>query len=352
VGHALALWCCLSQSACLRAGAQTGGETPKAAIPAATPSSPAPSTPSCGVCASPRYCWRGECVVPGSIVASAKRGSGRTDIGLVDMDEGDSEAPNSLVVTEADKRVYVLDQVNSRIQVFRAGKYERAIPLPAPMTIEDMGLLPNGQLALVTQYKSTFFVIDKDGAVLQQVPFASVGVPSASLLWLQGTVDGLYRDTGSELTLQFDREGNVVGSGATVHASATSPDGAWWVKLATHEPERLAFSYGARGAAEGRLFEFLVDKPSRPDTLGALAIDLDAQGNVYVLTEAIWGKAPKPLKRRTYLSVWSPELVELRRLSLPGTDPDHQPHRYGFLTPEGFFYYLDISKQRICVRRY
>jgi hypothetical protein len=71
-----------------------------------------------------------------------------------------------------------------------------------------------------------------------------------------------------------------------------------------------------------------------------------------VLTEVNWGKAPKPLKRRTYLSVWSPELVELRRLSLPATDPDHRPHRYGFLTPEGFFYYLDIGKKRICVRRY
>jgi hypothetical protein len=268
------------------------------------------------------------------------------------MDEGDSEAPNSLLVTEADKRVYVLDQVNRRIQVFRAGKYERAIPLPDQTTIDDMGLLPNGQLALVTQYKSKFFVIDQRGAVLQQVPFASVEVPSPSLLWLQGKVDGLYRDTGSELTLQFDREGKVVSSGATVHALATSPDGAWWVKLAAHEPERLAFTYGGRDAAVGRPFELLVDKPSSPDTLGALAIDLDAQGNVYVLIEAIWGKAPRPLKRRTYLSVWSPELVELRRLSLPGIDPDHQPHRYGFLTPEGFFYYLDISKKRICVRRY
>ena len=322
-------------SGCSRGGAQAGASEPSGA--------------SCGACSAPRYCRNAECVVPGRIVVSTKPGTGPADLGLTPMDESDSEAPDSLAVSEADKRVYVLDQVNQRIQIFHEGRHERAIPLPV-RTIDDMARLANGRFVLVSQGDNAFFVIGEDGALVQRLEFAALGLSEGELAWLHAQSDGVYVSrSDTELTRLFDRNGEVVKGERSVQAAAMSPDGRSLLKLGPHQDARLAFEYRGPGQSEWRAFELTLR--SNPNLLTARAFDLDAQGNIYVLVEALWGKAPK-FRRRAYLSVWSPELVEQRRINIASITPDYHPHHLGFLTPEGFFYYLDISNKRIAVRRY
>lgn len=67
--------------------------------------------------------------------------------GAVTPQEANPEGPMSLAVSHAGE-IYVLDQLNSRIQVFKDGRWLCSIPIPGE-TYCDLEIMPDGRLALL-----------------------------------------------------------------------------------------------------------------------------------------------------------------------------------------------------------
>src|SRR5688572_15877909 len=103
------------------------------AVSACSKSDSGGSEPACGACAAPNVCTDGQCVPPGgNTVLSGNFGTESGQFGVVDAEEAESEAPASLAVNAAGDRVYVLDQVNERVNVYAGTTVEREIAIGTP----------------------------------------------------------------------------------------------------------------------------------------------------------------------------------------------------------------------------
>lgn len=98
-------------------------------------------------------------------ILRVKTGSGLDNIGLITTSEANPEGPMSFFVNN-NEEIYILDQINSRIQVFKDKKRIKTIPLPSKSFI-DIDLTPEGNIALLDNYdKKAIFVIDSEGKII------------------------------------------------------------------------------------------------------------------------------------------------------------------------------------------
>ncbi len=109
-------------------------------------------------------------------------GSGPDALGHNLPDEGASEGPGGLTVG-ADGQVYVLDQLNQRIQRFKpSGTPNGSIPLPEGV-FDDVELDGDAGFVLLDRFQRASIVyIDLAGAVRKEVTLAGTGIPEPSLI--------------------------------------------------------------------------------------------------------------------------------------------------------------------------
>lgn len=111
------------------------------------------------------------------IVVRARIGSGPEDLGVIMPEEANPEGPMSFVVGSAGE-IYVLDQTNARIQVFKNGKYLKTIKIPDAV-YSDLELLPGGRIALLDSLvKKAVFIIDEKGSLRETVSLLQKEIPS------------------------------------------------------------------------------------------------------------------------------------------------------------------------------
>ncbi|MEJ5349942.1 MAG: hypothetical protein WHS46_14785 [Desulfosoma sp.] len=77
-------------------------------------------------------------------VVRAKFGSGPNDIGVITPSEANPEGPMSFALG-ANGEIFILDQTNSRIQVFKGGKRIRTISMPLK-TLWDIDVLSDARI--------------------------------------------------------------------------------------------------------------------------------------------------------------------------------------------------------------
>jgi len=113
--------------------------------------------------------------------------------------EGSPQAPMSFAV-DASGQAYVLDQVNSRLQIFKPGRAPRAIPL-ANDGYQDIALTARDEVALLDRLvtKSVDFV-DEQGRVRSSVPLTGKGIDEP------GAVTGMFvQDDGVWVEVEHTR---------------------------------------------------------------------------------------------------------------------------------------------------
>lgn len=111
------------------------------------------------------------------IVVRAGIGSGPEDLGVIMPEEANPEGPMSFVVGSAGE-IYVLDQTNARIQVFKNGKYLKTIKIPDAV-YSDLELLPGGRIALLDSLvKKAVFINDEKGSLRETVSLLQKEIPS------------------------------------------------------------------------------------------------------------------------------------------------------------------------------
>jgi len=110
-------------------------------------------------------------------VVRAACGSGPDDVLNIVPQEAMAEGPNSFALGN-NGEIYILDQVNSRIQVFRNKARIKTIPIPAGPDFRDISLTKDGKIALLdSEVKQSVFLLDADGTVLKVLPLAGRHVP-------------------------------------------------------------------------------------------------------------------------------------------------------------------------------
>lgn len=121
------------------------------------------------------------CVAAASGDLCLRPGTGPGQVGLRAEPEANPEGPAAAVVRE--KRLYLLDRVNRRIQVLAAGKVVALIPR-VHETDQAFAILPNGHLALLDHLvRREVRILAADGTPLASLPLAGaqIGDPAAAL---------------------------------------------------------------------------------------------------------------------------------------------------------------------------
>jgi len=104
-------------------------------------------------------------------VVRVKIGNGPENIGAISPPEAEAIGPMSFTISDKGE-IYILDQLNSRIQVYRDGKRTETIKIPVkPEGIMDIELLPDGKIALLDNtMEKSLFIIENQGKLINTIP--------------------------------------------------------------------------------------------------------------------------------------------------------------------------------------
>jgi hypothetical protein len=283
-----------------------------------------------------------------TIAVRAPWGAGLGELGHTLPQEGAPAGPMSLAV-DGTGAISVLDQVNSRVEVFAPGRAPRAIPLPAD-TFQDLALAPAGGLvALDRLARRSLAWIDERGGLQRELPLVGPGVPEG------GAVTGLFvRDDGAWVEVEHR-------SLVRIADASGRPDPA-----RTVAPGRLAADghVALRAARAGRDAAVVVTAPRvAPDETTLLAqptfpypllqitaLESDRAGRVY-LGAVIAEDPPGAGAEFEVVVVLGRDGAEAARLTLPPRRGPEEQLRPLVLGADGAVYQLACEADAAVIRR-
>jgi hypothetical protein len=250
-------------------------------------------------------------------------------------------------VMDARGRIHVLDQVNSRIQIFEDGKEPRSVALPSD-TYQDIEIDKKGNTIVLDRLvTASIAFIDPEGRVDHTVPLVGPGIPEG------GGVTGLFaRDDGVWVEVEHKSAVRVADpSGAPdkerpIVPGRPSYDGGARLYAELAGPESASVSILPASGAAGQSASASVSFPMR--AFGLHALESDAEGRVYLAANLYREEEAAPfrvLEERETMVVLSRNGGEIGRVELaPPTGPEEQfrPIRVG---PDGAIYQL-ICRER------
>ncbi len=282
-------------------------------------------------------------------VVRAKFGSGPDDIGILTPKEGNCEGPMSFTISEKGE-IYILDQVNSRIQCFKGGKRIKIIPIPSD-TFMDIALTQDGKIILLDNaIKKSVYILDSEGKTLNIIP-----------------LEGRLIPYGPEVTeILYVKRGKFAGIWAILLEDRS-------VRIAMPEGTTVTERIGVPGRflSDGRRLiraEIIGDATvviyrSKQDSLSQWEPEITLFFNMYIGNlMGIWDDK----SGRIYLAaalednnkwfntvlVLTPEGKELKRVNLFVQDMPHEIHRSVRVSPDGRIFQMALDKADVFIRRY
>lgn len=289
---------------------------------------------------------------PREVLVRAAWGSAPGELGRSRPREGAPEAPMGLSI-DARGRMHVLDQVNSRIQIFEPGKPPRVLPLPAD-TYQDIEALPSGGTAALDRLGTkTIAFYDASGELKHTVPIASAGVFDG------GEVTGMFaRPDGVWIEVEhsaFRRVTLADGTPDPEHLAIggrLTPDGRSAVIAALQRPFNAVVRADSIESG-GAIFETTVTFPIPIFMLHAL--EFDGAGRIYLAANLVREDEAPPyavLEDREVVVVLAPNGSEIGRVEIaPPQGPDEQfrPIRVG---EDGSIYQLVAGEEAATIEKY
>lgn len=280
-----------------------------------------------------------------------KAGSGPDTIGIISPPEANPEGPMSFTVG-ADETIYILDQVNSRIQLFKKGKRIKTIPIPEKNFI-DMDIAPQGTIVLLDNLvKKSVFLMDSNGTMMRTIPLEGKNIPNAAgVLHIHiiddGELAGIWVSVGDK-QLRSVRIASL--NGIPDHNRLSVPG------VLSHDGKRLLNAH-ISGDATVEVYVSQKEKFSLWDERSILL-------NAYVVEiSGIWIDNQK----RTYLSlsleeasrtlsrivlICNAQLQEIGRIHLPTQQLPHEIWRSLRISPEGHIYHMFIHRKDVVIKKY
>ncbi|MEZ4220328.1 MAG: hypothetical protein R3B13_05305 [Polyangiaceae bacterium] len=245
-------------------------------------------------------------------------------------------------------RAFVLDQVNSRVEVFGA-EQPRSIPLPAD-TYQDVVLTRNSGLAvldrLVTQ---TVAYVDGEGRTTHEIALVGQGVPEG------GDVTALFqRDDGTWVEVKHqnlvriaDADGNALEDREIVQGRF----GANGVLRASKRGDHAVFLAQKRPGVPA---EALAKLTFQLGVWQVLSLETDAQGRI-ALGVSLIEESPTPpfdlVRAEEAVVLLAPNGAELSRITLPASTGPEESFRRIRLGADGVLYHLAYQSEGVTLRR-
>jgi hypothetical protein len=281
-------------------------------------------------------------------------GGGPSELGRKRPSEGAPEGPASFVV-DADGRSWVLDQVNSRVQVFRDGKAERSIPLPAD-TFQDLALDGRGGLIVLDRLvTASVAYLDPSGRIDHEVGLLGPGVSEG------GAVTGMFK-RGDGVWVEVEHQRLVRVADASGKADSARPT----------MPGRLTSDGGSvmRASIAGRDGATLMMLPADPTATTPertsrvsfsmpvahlTALESDSAGRVFLGAALMRERPVAPfdvVEQGEVVVVLGPGGTELRRFPLPANVGPEEQFRNVRLGDDGAVYQLGFDERAATMRRF
>jgi len=279
-------------------------------------------------------------------------GSGPDEIGVITPDEANPEGPMSFALSK-NEDMYILDQINSRIQVYKNNVRVGTIPLPAD-TYDDLDLCPDGKIALLDSlYQKALFIIDRKGEVLNEIPLKGNLIP----------------DPTEVIEIQMVEEGKFAGI---------------WVRL-DNRSVRLASLDGQRLQPIAAPGKFSLDgkRLMKAEKIGEItAVVYRSEENSFARWEpeitvefsgpiisllGLWDDRNEKIYLGAFLSgenergeeifanefvVLNPQGKEIDRFRIFVQEEPHEIRRSLRLSPEGYLYQMVVDKDYILILKY
>jgi hypothetical protein len=269
------------------------------------------------------------------MVLFAPWGDAEGELGRKTPEEGAPEGPMSFTVAE-DGSVYVLDQVNRRVQIFKDGKFSRELEIPGD-TFQDLALDPNGRIVLLDRLaqKSVVF-LNPEQRVLLEGPRVPEG----------GGVTGLFvQDDGVWVEVEHQKLVRI--ADASGKADPQRP----WVP-GRHSMDGVSL---LSAALDGRRAAVISIRPIDSDAAPAAlrvefpekilflsALESDPEGNIYLGAR---------LEKAEVLVILASDGSELARVALPQNPVELEQFRAIRMGQDGGVYRLHCAGPGATLRR-
>lgn len=288
-----------------------------------------------------------------TVFVQAPWGAGPQALGHKLPEEGAPEGPMSLTV-DVLGNVYVLDQVNERVQVYDpSGSLTSSIPIGSD-TVQDLAVLENGNLVLLDRLADrSIRLIDPTGATLSRVPLEGHGVAEGGAVTaLLAEPDGVYVEVNAESAIRLmDLDGRVDRNRRGFDGRPAIDGTAWRLRMADRLKGTASIGLvGKRGLLKShRQLEFGLP-------IGHLAaLEMDEQHRVYV-GAYLARESPQPpfqvLEERFTMVVLSPSGHELARQDFEATGRPEEQFRPFTVSRDGTVYHLQCHAQGVVIRRW
>ncbi|MBI5481204.1 MAG: hypothetical protein HY906_20265 [Deltaproteobacteria bacterium] len=339
--------------AALASRAQSGGPADTGGLPVPAAGAPVAVTGpvSGGPAAGPASGPTARTARPRVEVAfRAAWGSGPADLGHTRPQEGNPEGPMSFAVDRGG-RVLVLDQVNSRVQIFAAGKVAGSVPLPAD-TFQDIEARPDGAVVLLDRLGRRAVVFaEAGGRVTGEVPLVGAGVAEG------GGVTGLFqRDDGTWVEVEHRDLVRIADAGGRgdpnrpITPGRPTGDGRAFLRAALDGREAAVVLRQARDAAA---FTPLARVTFPAPILHLSALESDRQGRIFLAAALLrrLGDEGSRTDEAEVVAILGPDGADLGRVTLPprlGPEEVFRPIRLG---ADGNVYQMSWDESGVTMRR-
>jgi hypothetical protein len=267
--------------------------------------------------------------------------------GAADNAEAESEAPRSLAVEAAGRHVYVLDQLNQRVDVYAGSSMERTIAIPT-RTANELAVLGGERVVIMDRYQDRFTLLDAKGQSAGSSPISGDGLSGPEYAGrIYARADGVWMEAGPLFVRVLNAEGAAV-QARRMLPGLPSPNGEWLLTLELLGDGTLhVVLRPTRGLGGYRQTQLAFDNR----VAHVSGYDLDDSGRVYIGTEHVWEESGA-LRSQPLLSVLSSELELLRQHELPLDETGRSVSHSLAVTPSGAAFRLQVEPERVSVLRY
>ena len=286
----------------------------------------------------------------GAIVFSSPFGSGEGQVAANFPEEAESSCPNSFVVDEKSGKIYILDQLNDRIQLFKDNTFIKTIPTPKSYYLSDLALAPDGNLVVFDrkQQGKVYFLKD-NGEVIREVETAGDFIESGEL------VEGIYsREDGIWLSVigdeEYDFQVHVTHTDGQKLSKRKKVDGI----LSPNGNTLLKAIIGFHGNSIKVTASSINSKKKWTQTVSCvdecLYVDLtmDNNENTYIALNIISGEQRGQQK----MVILDSTGKEKRKINLHMQSGPTYPFKCIRVTPLGKIYQFEITEETATIRKY